>query len=79
MSMAPQASRRPLQVLQALTAFGAYTLAGTASLWLSGSHDDVSLLYLAAGVGLAFVLGWGPWMALPVGIGSATVLSLIHI
>lgn len=56
--------------------FGAYLLSGIASLSLANSSESVSLLYIAAGFGLAFVLVWGPWMALAIGLGSASI-SLI--
>ena len=56
--------------------FGAYLLSGIASLSLANTTESVSLLYIAAGFGLAFVLVWGPWMALAVGLGSAAI-SLI--
>ncbi|MEY4428068.1 MAG: hypothetical protein RLZZ182_757, partial [Pseudomonadota bacterium] len=69
----PLSPHARLLLQRAAITFAAYTLAGSASLWLSGSNDAVSLMYLATGVGLAFVLGWGRWMALPVGLGSTTV------
>jgi signal transduction histidine kinase/ActR/RegA family two-component response regulator len=69
----PLSPHARLLLQRAAITFAAYTLAGTASLWLSGSNDAVSLMYLATGVGLAFVLGWGRLMAVPVGLGSAAV------
>jgi len=51
----------------------AYTLTGIMALSLSPPSDDVSPLYLAAGIGLGAVLGWGRWMAVAVGLGSGVV------
>ncbi len=50
-----------------------YVAAGTVSLALSTSSDTISLLYLAAGFGLACVLCWGRAQAVAVGLGSLTV------
>ena len=73
MSMAPEQMRR---IRQGLITFALYSGTGVASLALSDATATVSLMYIAAGFGLACVLAWGPWMALPVGLGSAFV-SLI--
>jgi signal transduction histidine kinase/ActR/RegA family two-component response regulator len=73
MSMAPEQLRR---IRQGLITFALYSCTGVVSLALSDATASVSLLYIAAGFGLACVLTWGPWMALPVGLGSALV-SLI--
>jgi signal transduction histidine kinase/ActR/RegA family two-component response regulator len=47
-------------------------------LGLASPQDHVEPLYLSAGFGLAFVLGWGQAMVLPVGLGSATMLTISH-
>jgi len=59
--------------LKGLVTWLAYTLSGIAALSLAPLDDDVSPLYLAAGIGLGAVLGWGRSMVLAVGLGSATV------
>ena len=51
-----------------------YSLTGVLALSLASDQDQVAPLYLSAGFGVAFVLGWGQAMALAVGLGSATVL-----
>lgn len=50
-----------------------YTAVGLASVALAATNDFVSPLYLAAGLGLAFVLGWGLRMVWAVGLGGAAV------
>jgi signal transduction histidine kinase/CheY-like chemotaxis protein len=55
-----------------------YTGAGVLALGLASPQSHVEPLYLSAGFGLAFVLGWGKAMVLPVGLGSATVLTIAH-
>ncbi|MES2090747.1 MAG: CHASE domain-containing protein, partial [Pseudomonadota bacterium] len=55
-----------------------YTTAGVLALGLASPQDHVMPLYLPAGFGLAFVLGWGTRMVWPVGLGSATVLCIAH-
>lgn len=50
-----------------------YTLTGVSSVALAATSDFVSPLYLAAGLGLACVLGWGPRMVWAVGLGGASV------
>ena len=55
-----------------------YTGAGVLALGLASPQDHVEPLYLSAGFGLACVLGWGKAMVLPVGLGSATVLTVAH-
>jgi signal transduction histidine kinase/ActR/RegA family two-component response regulator/integral membrane sensor domain MASE1 len=50
-----------------------YTAVGVSSVLLAATSDFVSPLYLAAGLGLAFVLGWGPRMVWAVGLGGASV------
>jgi len=72
----PLAPDTLLRLKRGAITFGAYLLSGTASLSLANTTESVSLLYIAAGFGLAFVLAWGPWMALAVGLGSAAI-SLI--
>ena len=63
---------RALWVKGALT-YAIYVVTGIASLAIATANDAISLLYLAAGFGLACVLCWGRWMAVPVGLGSLTV------
>lgn len=59
--------------LRAVGTWLAYLISGGASVALTASDAMVSPLYLAAGVGLACALAWGPWMALAVGLGALTV------
>lgn len=59
--------------VRSVITFLVYCGAGIASLAVASSTDSVSLLYLAAGFGLACLLCWGRAMAVPVGLGSATV------
>ncbi len=73
MAMAPEQFQR---IQRALITFAIYAISGVASMALADNSASVSLLYIAAGFGLAFVLAWGPWMAIPIGIGSGFV-SLI--
>ncbi len=68
LAFAPQA----LWAKGALT-FALYVASGLASLWVATPRDTVSLMYLAAGFGLACVLCWGRRMAVAVGLGSAAV------
>ena len=51
-----------------------YTVTGLLAVSLSAPEEPFSPLYLAAGVGLAFTLGWGRWMLPAVGLGAATVM-----
>jgi len=55
-----------------------YTGAGVLALGLASPQDHVEPLYLSAGFGLACVLGWGKSIVLPVGLGSASVLTIAH-
>jgi len=55
-----------------------YAAAGVLMLGLASPQDHVEPLYLSAGFGLACVMGWGKAMVLPVGLGSATMLTLSH-
>jgi signal transduction histidine kinase/ActR/RegA family two-component response regulator/integral membrane sensor domain MASE1 len=50
-----------------------YTVTGVASVYFAAANDFVSPLYLAAGLGLACVLGWGPRVLWAVGLGGASV------
>jgi signal transduction histidine kinase/CheY-like chemotaxis protein len=59
--------------LRAAGTWLAYLLCGGASVALTASDAMVSPLYLAAGVGLACALAWGPWMAAAVGLGAVVV------
>jgi len=52
----------------------AYAGSGLLAVSLSAPTEHVSPLYLAAGAGLALVLGWGNWMLLAVGLGACTVI-----
>jgi signal transduction histidine kinase/CheY-like chemotaxis protein len=61
---------------KAAATWAIYVAAGTLSLLASPPGSAVSQLYLAAGLGLAMVLGWGRIMALAVALGSATVSAL---
>lgn len=63
---------------QGLITWLAYTLSGLASMMLAAPGSPVSQLYLAAGIGLGLVLGWGPAMLLAVGLGGGTVVVLAH-
>jgi signal transduction histidine kinase/ActR/RegA family two-component response regulator len=73
MPMAPEQLPR---IRQGLITFALYTLAGVVSLALADTNASVSLMYIAAGFGLACVLAWGRVMAIPVGLGSALVSLL---
>ena len=53
----------------------AYTISGLVSLPIASPGSHVSQLFLAAGVGLGLVIGWGPAMLPAVGLGSATVVA----
>ncbi len=61
-----------------LRAWLAYTASGVMAVALAAPHEHVSPLYLAAGLGLAFALGWGAAMVLPVGLGGFSVVWLAH-
>ncbi|MFZ5528302.1 MAG: CHASE domain-containing protein [Pseudomonadota bacterium] len=61
---------------KAIATYLIYVAAGAVSLTLSTSEDTISLLYLAAGFGLACVLCWGRLQAVAVGLGSLTVGAL---
>ena len=61
---------------RAIATYLIYVAAGTVSLTLSTAEDTISLLYLAAGFGLACVLCWGRLQAVAVGLGSLTVGAL---
>jgi hypothetical protein len=70
--MQPPSSAVPVWV-RGLIAWLAYALSGLLTVKLSLSDEHVSPLYLAAGLGLGFVLAWGPRMLAAVGLGAATV------
>lgn len=55
-----------------------YTVTGVASVALAASSDFVSPVFLAAGLGLACVLGWGTRMVWAVGLGGASVSLFYH-
>ncbi len=63
---------------QGLITWLAYTLSGLAAMTLAAPGSPVSQLYLAAGVGLGLVMGWGPVMLIAVGLGGVTVIVLAH-
>jgi signal transduction histidine kinase/ActR/RegA family two-component response regulator len=58
---------------KAAATWAVYVVTGMVSLLAAPPGSAVSQLYLAAGLGLAMVLGWGRAQALAVGLGSATV------
>jgi signal transduction histidine kinase/ActR/RegA family two-component response regulator len=72
----PLASAPQSPWVRGVITFLIYVAAGLASVALAPTGEGVSQMYLAAGFGLALVLGWGRWMAIPVGIGSALVSLL---
>jgi len=55
-----------------------YTVTGVASVALAATSDFVSPVFLAAGLGLACVLGWGTRMVWAVGLGGASVSVFYH-
>lgn len=71
--------RSPLTSLsiRGLITWLSYSITGLLAVSLSAPHEHVSPLYLPAGLALAFLMGWGPSMLLPIGLGSATVIALI--
>ncbi len=70
--------RSPLTSLsiRGLITWLSYTVAGLLAVSLSAPNEHVSPLYLPAGLALAFVMGWGPAMLLPIGLGAAAVLTV---
>lgn len=70
--------RSPLTSLsiRGLITWLSYSITGLLAVSLSAPHERVSPLYLPAGLALAFLMGWGPGMLLPIGLGSATVIAL---
>ena len=68
--------RSPLTSLsiRGLVTWLSYTVSGLLAVSLSAPNEHVSPLYLPAGLALAFVMGWGPVMLLPIGLGAATVI-----
>ncbi len=73
MPLAP--SHRALWIRGAIT-YAVYLAAGALSLLVATEEHHVAQLYMAAGFGLALVLGWGRIMAVAVGLGSASVTLL---
>ncbi|RZI82766.1 MAG: response regulator [Rubrivivax sp.] len=78
MTLLPQALAPVSPWVRGFITWLVYTAAGLLALGLASPQDHVQPLYLSAGFGLAFVLGWGLPMAVPVGLGSATVLTIAH-
>ncbi|MDE2594395.1 MAG: CHASE domain-containing protein [Burkholderiales bacterium] len=76
----PSVTAAPLRqtLRQGLITWLAYTLSGLVAMTLAAPGSPVSQLYLAAGVGLGLVMGWGPAMLVAVGLGGATVIVLAH-
>jgi signal transduction histidine kinase/CheY-like chemotaxis protein len=79
----PMPLRAPLESLwiRGLITWLTYSLSGLLAVSLSAPSEHVSPLYLAAGWGLAFVLGWSHWMLVAVGLGACTVnvITLSHL
>lgn len=69
----------PTDWLRGLLTWLIYTTSALVTLWLAAPGHVTSPLYLAAGMGLAAVLGWGRSMALPVGLGAMTVVATLQI
>ena len=74
--------RAPLDSLwiRGLITWLTYSLSGLLAVSLAAPSEHVSPLYLAAGWGLAFVLGWSSWMLVAVGLGACTVnlITMAH-
>lgn len=68
--------RSPLTALsiRGLITWLSYTITGLLAVALSAPTEHISPLYLPAGLALAFVMGWGPVMLLPIGLGAAVVI-----
>ncbi|MBI3381330.1 MAG: CHASE domain-containing protein [Aquabacterium sp.] len=68
--------RSPLTSLsnRGLITWLSYTVAGLLAVSLSAPNEHVSPLYLPAGLALAFVMGWGPAMLLPIALGAVAVI-----
>ncbi|HEX5358238.1 MAG TPA: CHASE domain-containing protein [Aquabacterium sp.] len=68
--------RSPLSSLtiRGLITWLSYSVTGLLAVSLSAPHERVSPLYLPAGLALAFLMGWGPGMLLPIGLGAAAVI-----
>lgn len=62
--------------LRGLITWFVYTVSGLLSMTLASPGTHVSQLYLAAGLGLGLVLGWGPAMVLAIGLGCASVVAM---
>lgn len=63
--------------LNAATAL-AYVLFGWLSLQISTPPDYISLVFLPAGLALAVVLVWGPWLTPGIALGSFLIQVLAH-
>lgn len=63
--------------IRGLITWLSYSITGLLAVSLSAPHERVSPLYLPAGLALAFLMGWGSGMLLPIGMGAATVIALI--
>lgn len=64
--------------IRGLITWLAYTLTGVLALITVQPGSPVAQLYLAAGVGLGLVLGWGPHMLWAVLLGGACVTAVDH-
>ncbi|MEN9452688.1 MAG: hypothetical protein RLZZ369_1747 [Pseudomonadota bacterium] len=64
--------------IRGLITWLAYTLTGVIALVTAQPGSPVAQLYLAAGVGLGLVLGWGPHMLWAVLLGGACVTVVDH-
>lgn len=64
--------------IRGLITWLAYTLTGVMALVTAQPGSPVAQLYLAAGVGLGLVLGWGPSMLWAIALGGACVTVVDH-
>ena len=68
----------PSNWIRGLITWLAYTLTGVLALITAQPGSPVAQLYLAAGVGLGLVMGWGPKMLWAVALGGACVTVADH-
>ncbi len=71
--MSPRAPLSSLSV-RGLITWLSYTLSGLLAVSLSAPNEQVSPLYLPAGLGLALLIGWGRAMLLPIALGATAVV-----
>ena len=64
--------------IRGLITWLAYTVTGVLALVTAQPGSPVAQLYLAAGVGLGLVMGWGPRMLWAVALGGACVTAIDH-